>query len=102
MKLTQSKHSKGTIVFIHGNSSSSEIFKATIESELIPYNKIAINLLSHGNNQPENLNQEEHFSIASYKKDVLKQIGHLEDAVLLVGNSLGGHVAIEIASQIKN
>ena len=96
------KQHKGTIVLIHGNSSSSEIFKATTESDLIPYNKIAIDLLGHGNNQPESLNQEEHFSILAYKKDILKQLEHIEDDVLLVGNSLGGHIAIEIASQIKN
>lgn len=102
MKQNTTKQHKGTIVLIHGNSSSSKIFKATLESDSIPYNKIAVDLLGHGNNQPEHLNQEEHFSIVAYKKDILKQLEHVEDDVLLVGNSLGGHIAIEIASQVKN
>ena len=102
MEQNTTKQHKGTIVLIHGNSSSSKIFKATLESDSIPYNKIAIDLLGHGNNQSESLNQEEHFSIVAYKKDILKQLEHIEDDVLLVGNSLGGHIAIEIAPQIKN
>jgi pimeloyl-ACP methyl ester carboxylesterase len=31
---------KGTIVFIHGNSSSSNVFKSVMQSDLIPQTKI--------------------------------------------------------------
>lgn len=93
---------KNTIVFIHGNSSSAEVFKPAVESDLLPYNKLAIDLLGHGNNQPVNLKHEKDFSITAYKNDILKQLESINDGILLVGNSLGGHIAIEIASSIKN
>jgi pimeloyl-ACP methyl ester carboxylesterase len=94
------KSNKGTIVFIHGNSSSSEVFKSSLESNSIPYNKVAINLLGHGNHN-NNSTTVEDFSIEAYSKDVLNQLANINDEILLIGNSLGGHIAIEIAPKIK-
>jgi pimeloyl-ACP methyl ester carboxylesterase len=40
-------NSKNNIVFLHGNSSSSEVFRAVIEADL-PYNMLAFDLPGHG------------------------------------------------------
>ena len=42
---------KGTIVFIHGNLGSSEVFKNILESNEIEQTKIAVELPGHGTNQ---------------------------------------------------
>lgn len=95
------KPKKGTIIFIHGNSSSSEVFRTAIESELLPHTKIGLNLLGHGNHSANSTNEED-FSVNAYSKDILNKIARIDDEILLVGNSLGGHLAIEIAPEITN
>lgn len=90
---------KGTIIFIHGNSSSPEVFKKSLESESILQSKIAINLLGHGNRNNDSINAED-FSIKAYSDDILKQLTDIDGDILLVGNSLGGHLAMEIAPKI--
>lgn len=84
----------GTIVLLHGNSSSSKVFESIFNSEL-PYNLAALDLIGHG--------ESEHtgsYTIADYKKQILSVIGEIEGDILLVGNSLGGHLALEIANEI--
>ncbi|RFN58452.1 alpha/beta fold hydrolase [Marixanthomonas ophiurae] len=91
----------GTILFIHGNSSSSEVFKKTVDSEEIPYTKITVDLPGHGANVEE-YDAECDFSIKSYQEKLLSFIEEIDDDILLVGNSMGGHLAIELAPKIKN
>jgi len=91
----------GTILFIHGNSSSSEVFKKTVDSEEIPYTKIAVDLPGHGTNV-ESFEAESDFSIKSYQEKLLAFTEEIDDDILLVGNSMGGHLAIELAPKIKN
>jgi len=95
------KKKKGTIIFIHGNSSSSEVFRPIIESKILTHTKIGLNLLGHGNHSSNSTNAED-FSIKAYSKDILNQIADIDDEILLVGNSLGGHLAIEIAPEVAN
>jgi len=92
---------KGTIVFIHGNSSSSSVFKHIISSEKISQTKVTLDLPGHGNSIDEYRNHK-NFSIQFYKKLLADFINSIDDEILLVGNSLGGHLAIEISKEIKN
>lgn len=91
--------SNGTIVFIHGNSSSLKVFNETLKSDAIKQTKIAIDLPGHGsnNNSYEDL---EDFSITNFNRLCTNFINNIDDAIILVGNSFGGHIAIEIAPEI--
>jgi pimeloyl-ACP methyl ester carboxylesterase len=92
-------NSKNNIVFLHGNSSSSEVFRAVIEADL-PYNMLAFDLPGHGLSEfSENIID---YSFDNYKTVALAQIKQLKGDVILVGNSLGGHIVIEIAEKVPN
>lgn len=92
---------KGTIFCIHGNSSSAKVFEKILSSDKISQTKIAVDLLGHGENHPKNLSLNE-LSFESQKKHLLERILQIDDHILLVGNSLGGHLAIELAKEIPN
>ncbi|MEW4925032.1 alpha/beta hydrolase [Algibacter sp. 2305UL17-15] len=91
---------KGTIVFVHGNSSSSIVFDEVLKSKLISQTKIAVDLPGHGNNA-EAEDEVAKFSIENYRAKLIELINTIDDDILLVGNSLGGHLAIEIAEDIE-
>lgn len=91
---------KGTIVFIHGNSSSSNVFNGVMESTLISQTKIAVDLPGHGSSVNGYVDDED-FSMKSYCKLLTKLIASIDDDILLVGNSLGGHIAIEVANNVN-
>ncbi len=91
---------KGTIVFIHGSSSSPRVFKEVMESSEIECTRITVELPGHGQNTSNEF-KEEDFSFASYCKKLIAAINLFDDDILLVGNSLGGHLAIEIAPKVK-
>lgn len=100
MKIKERKGTeKGTVVLIHGNSCSSEVFAPLFESD-IPYTLIAPDLPGHGNS--DRSENEEDYSIIRNCSDLLKMIGAIQDDILLVGHSLGGHYAIEIAEALQN
>ena len=80
---------KGTIVFIHGNSSSSKVFEHIMKSDVIKQTKVAVDLPGHGLNS-DNYSKDEDFSMASYRKKLIKLISQIDDDILLVGNSVGG------------
>jgi pimeloyl-ACP methyl ester carboxylesterase len=101
MKYTVKGTKKGTIFCIHGNSSSAKIYQEFLESNEILNTKIAIDLNGHGNNQSDDY-QINNFLFDSYKKFLLEKIVEIEGDILLIGHSLGGHLAIEIAHDIKN
>lgn len=92
---------KGTILCIHGNSSSAKVYQELLESDEVLNTKISVDLNGHGNNQNSDYNLED-FSVESYKKFLIKEISKIDDDILLIGNSLGGHLAIEIANEINN
>ena len=90
---------RGTIVFIHGNSSSADVFNNTMLSNSITQTRIAVDLPGHGNNL-NNYTHTNDFSIASYCNKLIAFIAQIDDDILLVGNSLGGHLAIEIVNDL--
>lgn len=91
---------KGTIVFIHGSSSSKNVFNQILQSADIKNTKIANDLIGHGENQIDSENISD-FSLEANCKALIKQINQIDDDILLVGNSIGGHIAIEIAEKIQ-
>lgn len=82
---------------IHGNSSSTNIFRDLN----LGYTTILPVLLGHEilNNH---YNSNDRFDLKNNKRHLIKIINTYKEPILLVGNSLGGHLAIEIASEIKN
>ncbi|ARN78022.1 hypothetical protein BST97_08420 [Nonlabens spongiae] len=88
------------IVCIHGNSSSSRVFECLKELEGAHLCIEAIDLNGHGKNQ--NSKTEQDFTIATYKAQLIKAINDGNGPVLLIGNSLGGNLAIEIAEKIDH
>jgi len=87
---------KGTILLLHGNSSSSKIYKPVFESK-IPYSIVAFDFYGQGDSD-----HNEKYKLSDMKNQVLSVIGNIDDNILLVGNSLGGHLAIEVANDVKN
>ena len=95
MKINKHKN-KGTIVLLHGNSSSSNVFTPVIESD-IPYNIVAFDFYGHGESEHNGA-----YKLSCMKDQILSVLENIDDDVLLVGNSLGGHLAIEVANNVKN
>ncbi|MCB0033695.1 MAG: alpha/beta hydrolase [Anaerolineales bacterium] len=98
--------SEGTgpnVILIHGNSCSSLSFKAQLEGEFgQKYHVVSIDLPGHGESDPA-ADPEATYHMPGYAAvvaEVAKQVG-VEDAVL-VGWSLGGHIALEAASLLPN
>lgn len=91
-------HTSLTIVFIHGIASSSRVFEAPFLSKDLPYNKICFDLPGHG--KSAKTNKAEDYTIAQYKRALMSVLPQ-DGSILLVGNSLGGHLALEVAAEIK-
>ncbi len=89
-----------TLLFIHGNSASKSIFKKQFESGLADhYRLVAFDLPGHGESdnaeEPQNT-----YTISAYAKLVGELANTLQPkSLVLVGWSLGGHIAIEAAAQ---
>ena len=90
---------KGTIVFIHGNSSSSNVFSEVLNEKLIGCSLIAIDLPGHGDSLD---NHFEDFSFENLKSICTNFINTIDGDILIYGNSFGGNIAIEIAKDINN
>ncbi len=92
-----------TIVFIHGNSSSSNYWKSALNSSLKNNFKcIAIDLPGHGasfrSNDP--MNDYTMQGLANHVLDYIENEVH--ESYILVGHSLGCNIIGEIASKLKN
>jgi pimeloyl-ACP methyl ester carboxylesterase len=87
------------LVFIHGNSSSKEIFTAQMQSVLRDHHRLlAIDLPGHGASEDARDPQRTYTipGFASVVREVLRTLGI--DRYIVVGWSLGGHIALELAS----
>ncbi|WP_425390279.1 alpha/beta fold hydrolase [Ekhidna sp.] len=94
-----------TLLFIHGNSSSHQVFKYQIDDELLSktFRIIAIDLPGHYNSKP--FKNPLDYCLEGYTKvisDLFDKLGLKESNTTLVGHSLGGHIAIEILPLLKN
>ncbi|MBT3982623.1 MAG: alpha/beta hydrolase [Bacteriovoracaceae bacterium] len=91
-----------SIVFIHGNSSSSQSFREVMDSAILQkYHLLAIDLMGHGKSEkacdPNNYHLPYYATLITefVQKNDLKN-------VILAGHSLGGHIAIEAAPNCQN
>lgn len=87
------------VVFIHGNSASKALFAAQFDKLLTDrYRLVAIDLPGHGESEDAR-DPERTYTMPGYA-DVIRQVLaqlHIE-RFFLVGWSLGGHIAIELAA----
>lgn len=87
------------VVFIHGNSSSKEIFAAQLHAPLrARYRLVAVDLPGHGDSEdaPDPVRTYTIPGYADAVREVLESLGITRYVV--VGWSLGGHIAIELAT----
>ncbi|PKL80831.1 MAG: hypothetical protein CVV25_02635 [Ignavibacteriae bacterium HGW-Ignavibacteriae-4] len=96
----QRRENKSTLVFVHGNSSSSNVFNPIFESELFDENLISFDFFGHGKSPW--LSIEHKYSIESYRKQLLEITSNVMNDVYIIAHSLGGHIAIEVATSIEN
>lgn len=87
---------KGTIVLLHGNSSSSKVFTPVFESA-ISHSIVAFDFYGQGDSDHNGK-----YKLSDMKDQVISVIKSIDDEILLVGHSLGGHLAIEVANDIEN
>jgi len=93
------------VLLIHGNSLSAKSFSKQIDSPLgKKFHIIAVDLPGHGDSLPA-IDPRNKYSIPGYAEIILALIIHLNlSKLVLVGHSLGGHIALEVSemsSEIK-
>ncbi len=100
--LDQGNSDHGVILFIHGNSFSSQTFSPQFNSkELTKYRIIAVDLYGHG--ESDRLDNSLDYSLPTYAKLINEFIKELKlEKVILAGHSLGGHIALELIGSLKN
>ncbi len=102
MHYTESQGKGQSIVFIHGNSSSSSAFQKQFQGWLgEKYHLVAFDLPGHG--QSDRATQLSDYSLPGYAKNLeqLVKVLQLEDAVF-VGWSLGGHILLEAVNSLPH
>lgn len=89
------------VILIHGNSLSSKSFNKQFESSLgEKFRLIAIDLPGHGNSSPVN-DPRNNYSVPGYGEVITEVINQLNlSNVVLVGHSLGGHIALEMIEML--
>jgi pimeloyl-ACP methyl ester carboxylesterase len=97
----QSQGAAGPVIFVHGNSCSSSTWNSILDG---PFGRrfrcLALDLPGHGNSQEAA--DPSDYSLPGYAKtlETFAQATSANDAVL-VGWSLGGHIALEAAPQLQ-
>ena len=101
MRKIHVKEKKGTesetIIFVHGNSSSSNIFDKIFDLSEMPYNLLSFDLSGHGLSEKSG-----DYTVDSLKEDIHQVLNKVQGEIILIGHSLGGHLIIEIAQELKN
>ncbi|HRW62271.1 MAG TPA: alpha/beta hydrolase [Bacteroidales bacterium] len=91
------------LVFIHGNSLSASTFKLQFSDQsLSNYKLITFDLPGHGNSYRSN-NPENDYSPVTFIKIIIELCNKLNAANgILVGHSLGGHMALDALEYLPN
>ena len=97
------KNDAPALLLLHGNSSSSKIFRHMLDSPTLTsqYRVIAFDYPSHGASSNA-LNPEHDYTQRGYAELAVHILKHLRiDSVVAMGWSLGGHVALEMVPLLK-
>ena len=87
------------IVIIHGNSASKEFMQKQVDGLGQDYKVIALDLPGHGESS-DAINPTTDYTLPGYAYTIAEVIQKLElDPVVLVGWSLGGHIAMEFMDE---
>ncbi|MFX1376383.1 MAG: alpha/beta fold hydrolase [Promethearchaeota archaeon] len=97
----ESEGREQSVLLIHGNSLSSKSFNKQLEGSLGKrFRLIAIDLPGHGDSAPA-IDPRETYSLPGYAKIVVSALEQLEFSnLVLVGHSLGGHIALELIDML--
>ncbi|CAG9164205.1 alpha/beta fold hydrolase [Cupriavidus pampae] len=100
--LEESGHGSQPVVLIHGNSSCRAVFRHQMQGEVAePYRFLAFDLPGHGqsSNAIDPVRTYTRPGFADATIELLAKLG--VDDVVLVGWSLGGHIALEVAAHFR-
>ncbi len=101
--LTQAGKGSKYIIFLHGNSLSSETFRLQFEDPSFKkYNLLAIDFPGHGKSTWSD-NKEKDYSLFGFRDIVVDIIQGLKiEDFIFAGHSFGGHVAVECLPLLDN
>lgn len=90
------------LLLVHGNSSSSRIFKPVLESKIPSTRRVlALDLPGHGESSNAE-DPERTYTMPAYAKAAVEVLQQLKiDEVVFVGWSLGGHIGVEMLPLFK-
>ncbi|MFP5384636.1 MAG: alpha/beta fold hydrolase, partial [Bacteriovoracia bacterium] len=93
--LDKNPHHEKAILFIHGNSFSSDVFNDQFSDPVLSqYRLLAVDLPGHGSSAKA---AGSNYSLPEYARVVVALLEHLKlTQVVLAGHSLGGHIALEV------
>ena len=95
-KYNNSRTQTTTLVFLHGNSLNASLFEKQLHSDDFKgYQMIAIDLPGHGTSKKWDV-----YSIPKVVEVVFQHIKNYND-IVLVGHSLGGHIAMQLIPFVK-
>lgn len=95
-------NSRAAVLLLHGNSFNSTIFKHILSSDLyLKHKLIALDLPGHGGSSNAKAEDAEKvYTMPAYADAALEVLVQLEvTKIIVIGWSLGGHVAIEMAAK---
>lgn len=103
IQVNQSKTEGIPVVFIHGNSLSAKTFEKQLNNDLLKdYRLIAFDIQGHGESKKAN-KPEKQYCVPAYIETLLGVINKLKiKNPIIVGHSLGGHIAINALSKIPD
>jgi pimeloyl-ACP methyl ester carboxylesterase len=98
---SDSRKEAPTIIFIHGHCTNKEFFEKQLNSPLFAnYRLIALDLPGYGESPPPK-DAEKTYSLPGFANGVTEVVNILKlNNVIVVGWSLGGHVALELTSRL--
>lgn len=103
MAVYESEGSGPAVLFIHGNSADGQTFRRQLQGDFgDSHRAVAIDLPGHGHSSPA-ADPERTYSLPGYADVVVDVVERLQlQSPVVVGWSIGGHVALEAAEQLPD